>query len=193
MYEIIIILCLVVIFAILWRKWPKTAIALVNLSAQPIDLEENFLDKAETLFQNKNLKEAEKYYLKAAATDPNNSLIYGRLGIIYFNQSNLKDAKEAFKMALRLDPENGHYQNNLGLVLYKMGRYKEALLYFENATDLDAQIAKRWLNLGLCLEKLGNWKKAKEAYKKVIELEPGNERHKELLKKAEESAKIKKK
>jgi Tfp pilus assembly protein PilF len=182
-YEIIIILCLVVIFAILWRKWPKTRLVEVNSSSQINNLEENFLDQAETLFKNNNLKEAEKYFLKAAASDPDNPFIYGRLGIIYFGQDNLKDAKEAFKMALRLDPENGFYQNNLGLVLYKMGRYKEALLYFENAVDLDPQMSKRWLNLGLCLDKLGNFKRAKEAYQKARELEPENKKYIELIKK----------
>jgi len=188
-YEIIIIVCLAVIFAILLSKWPKTAPALgrqeMHSESKLSDID--FLSEGERLFKEKKYREAEKYYVKAVARDSENPLIYGRLGIIYTKLENFQDAKEALKMAVKLDPDNGFYQNNLGMVLYSLGRFKESSLYFENAVKIDDKIAKRWLNLGLAYQKIGERKKAEDAIKKALNLEPDNEDIKNLLASLRES------
>lgn len=198
-YEITIILAIASIFFILARRWrsQKNERELYDIKGdldgeqfwqnqqeqdQPkSDEKKIYLKKAEELFKEKRLKEAEKYYLKVVALLPENAKIYGRLGVIYFKSGNFKDAQEAFLNAIRLDPENGFYQNNLGLVLFTQGKYKQALLYFENAVDIDEKNTKRWVSLGLCYEKLGKQEKAKEAWGKAVELEPKNEEYRKLI------------
>ncbi|MCX6806542.1 MAG: tetratricopeptide repeat protein [Candidatus Berkelbacteria bacterium] len=166
MYEIVIIICLAIIFAILFRKWSQTKPYSSENKKVKTELSDvSFLDKGERFFEEQNFREAERYYVKAVSDDPENPQIYGRLGIIYTKLDNLKDAKEAFNMAVKLDSENGYYQNNLGLVLYSLNRYKEAIIYFENAVKIDGKIARRWINLGLCYERLGETNKAKRAFK----------------------------
>jgi len=187
MFEIIIIICLALIFGILLRRWPETKPVLSEEKVIEPELSDiDFLSEGEGHFENKNYQEAEKYYLKAATKDPDNALIYGRLGVIYFQQKNFKDAQAAFKTAIRLNPENGFYQNNLGLILFNLKRYKEALLYFENAVDLDEKDATRWVNLGLCYDKLGKTEKALQSFKKAVELEPKNKKYIILLEEAKE-------
>ena len=137
----------------------------------------NFLEEGEKFFREQNYLEAEKYFVKSVSVDPENPLIYGRLGIIYSKNDNQKDAREALKMAVRLDPKNGFYQNNLGSILYNMGKYSEAVLYLENATKIDEKIGKRWMNLALCYQKMGKIDDAKEAILQAILLEPENKHY----------------
>jgi len=146
----------------------------------------NYLKEGERLFREGRYEEAEGFYLKAVAEDADNSLGYGRLGVIYTHLGELNDAKEALETAVRLAPENGFYQNNLGLVLYQMGRYKEAVIYFENAVKLDEGNARRWANLGLAYQGMGEKERAKEAFQKALRLEPQNKKYQLYLQKLQE-------
>lgn len=70
---------------------------------------------ADEAFRKKDYKEAEKYYLQAAAKDPENARIYNRLGVIYLQIKNYKDAIEAFRRALKFDDRVASRHFNLAL------------------------------------------------------------------------------
>jgi len=154
--EIIIIICVVVIIILLARRLPdifkkpteniaSKAIEKSNefWQSEKIDIEgkSNFAI-GDLYFDKNNYKEAEKYYIKAAAEDPNNPKIYNRLGIIYLEQKNYRDAKDAFGEVLRFDDKKASRYINYGLACLNLKNYDEAIDSFEKAVKIDPENSK---------------------------------------------------
>lgn len=93
--------------------------------------------EAEDLFAIKDYKKAEKLYLRLATTDPKNSKIYSRLGIIYLEQENYDDARDALQQALKLEPGNASRHFNLALVYMNLGSQAKAVASMEAALKYD--------------------------------------------------------
>ena len=114
--------------------------------------------------KNKDLKNAEKYYLKAAEQNHKNSI--RMLGFVYQELKDYKKAKEYYLKALKND-ENDGFIVNLGIVYDKLGEQKKA-----EETHLKA-IEKGYVgsmyNLASFYEKNGKIEEAKKWYKKAAE------------------------
>lgn len=204
MLELIIIICLSIIFIILFRRLPQAKIekqpSLQDWAHKKSELafgeiDSVFLDedlyqvqtlvrKAEKAIVEKDFKSAEKNLLKAVVIDSKNPKIYGKLGVVFLGQKNFTDAREAFEMAIKLEPTNGFWYNDLGLALYNLGEFQAAIRAFKKALKIDDKIAARYINLGLVCEAVGNQEKALECFKKAYELDPKNEKYKSLIIKA---------
>ena len=59
--------------------------------------------------------------------------------------------------------------------LKKPERTDEALQYFNKALELDPDMVGAWINKGVCHYRKGAYRKAVRAYKRALELDPGNE------------------
>ncbi len=139
-WNIVIIVALVIVFIILARRIPL-ARSFQKKEEPEISNEEmtNFgmMNKADEAFSENNFVEAEKWYVKAAATAPNNAKIYGRLGAIYLEQKNYYDAKEAFLVAVKLDSKKPSPHINLGLAYLGLKDYFKAEKTFAAALKMD--------------------------------------------------------
>lgn len=97
----------------------------------------DILIKADTAFEGKDYRLAEKLYLDAATHDPENPKIYGRLGVMYLNQGNFRDARDAFLFALKYDERVASRHYNLALAYQALGTTNKALAEIKRALDLD--------------------------------------------------------
>ncbi len=148
-WNLLIILAVVTIFVILARRIP-VARNLQKKEEQEISTEEmtafGNITKADEAFEKKDFTEAEKWYVKAAAVEPNNPKIYSRLGAVYLEQNNFYDAKEAFLETVKLEKEKASHHVNLGLAYMGLKDYYKAEQSFEAALKIDPK-NKKYQNL----------------------------------------------
>ncbi|MEW5758412.1 MAG: glycosyltransferase family 39 protein [Candidatus Omnitrophota bacterium] len=108
----------------------------------------------ELSFYLRNLKEANKYWLRLIEINPLASEAYYSLGFIYNEQFRFKDAVVMFQKTLSLDPENKLAYYQLGLAYKGLDKKEEAKNVFTigltklNASDrLKQEIIKKELEL----------------------------------------------
>jgi len=170
-YPIIILVFLLFILAIVWRR-----AYLVSLEGVPheekihidaesllrflkkkkheepeIEIQNNSdpnLKKAEELFLKKQYISAEKWYLEAIKSDPRNDKIYSRLGMIYIEQKNYSDGRDALEEAIKINPSIASRYFNLSFVYNSEGDKKSALLNAKKAARLEPNNKKykRWFD-----------------------------------------------
>lgn len=198
MLEVIIIISLSLIFVILLRRVPDVKIEgigeeeskefEVGKIIQEVDREFDdrrrqvlsLLSVAERNFSEKDYQKAEECYLKIATLDPDNSKIYGRLGIIYLEQKDYSDAASAFLEAIRREPKNSFLYNNLGLVSYYLKDFEKSINAYKKAIEIDQSPAK-YVNLSRVYEETQNYNEAISAIKSALSLEPENGEYKRML------------
>lgn len=95
------------------------------------------LEEADRVFAAKQFDAAEKSYIKAAAKEPSNPKIYGRLGVIYLHQKNYLDAREALLTSLKFEKTVGSRHYNLALAYQGLGDRAKARFALEKAIQLD--------------------------------------------------------
>lgn len=84
--------------------------------------------------------EAQAWYNKAIALDPEDSQLHNDLGYSYYLAGDLAAAETEIRAAIKLDELNPRYHNNLGLVLGAQDRPEQALEQFRLAgSEADAQ------------------------------------------------------
>lgn len=110
---------------------------LITRRGEAQKIAQELIAQAETAFNKKDYKDAEKYYLQAATKDPNNARIYNRLGVIYLNTKNYKDAVEAFRGALRFDDRIASRHYNLALAYMGKRDTRSAEKALREAAKLD--------------------------------------------------------
>lgn len=86
-------------------KEPKVQEVLVT----PVAL----LNKADVLFKENKLNEAEKIYIEVIKKDPKNIKAYLSLGKIYLKWHNFGDAKASFRQVIKLNPKDEEAQLQL--------------------------------------------------------------------------------
>lgn len=170
-YPIIIIVLLLILFAIVWRRsyfiqvagMPEEnkthldtehLLSLLRIKKLNDDVEIEIRDdtdpslkKAEELFRKKQFISAEKWYLEAIKNSPRNDKIYSRLGVIYINQKNYSDAREALEESVKINPEVASRHFNLSFVYNAEGDKKEAINAAKKALKYDSNNRKykQWL------------------------------------------------
>lgn len=125
-------------------------------------------DSAQQLYQ--QITEAED----AINREPRAIEHWIKLGRLLRQSGDLNKAIEAFKVAIALDPWNMRMQNNLALLQMETGQLDMAIRRFRAIVSTDSTMAEVWLNLGAAYANAGLRDQAEAAWKKVVELEPGN-------------------
>ncbi len=78
-------------------------------------------------------------------------------------------------LVVQLEPTNAKYISNRGAVLTKFNQFDEALDDFKKAAAIDNSNAYTWSQIGWYSSfKLNDYQTGANAYKKAVELEPGN-------------------
>ncbi len=120
--------------------------------------EHGYIDmlRATILDHDKKYDEAEGYYRKALAIDPNNATVLNDLAYMQAERGvHLPEALAMIQKAVTLDPQNGAFLDSLGWVQYKLGQYGPAEENLRKAIDRTASDPSIHDHLGEVYEKAG--------------------------------------
>jgi tetratricopeptide (TPR) repeat protein len=123
--------------------------------------------------QRGDLGKAERTLLGATASRPDSALAHLDYGRVLVQLGRAPQALAAFLRAAELDPTLGTAHHNAGAVLESMGRFAEAITQFEKS-DATRRNISSLVGGANCLVALGHGDAAIAAYRRVLELDPGN-------------------
>jgi tetratricopeptide (TPR) repeat protein len=143
------------------------------------DLTKATPDQRDALKQNlKDLSDkatAEFQAAQKAATekDPNQHLLWAKLGEAYDIAGRNDEAAQAYQQAVNAKPDDPGYYNNLGNVLARAGKIDEARAAYTKSAELDpTKAATAWRNFGISLYNANRLGDAVEPLQKSAELDP---------------------
>ena len=116
------------------------------------------------------LTEAEPFYHRAVALDPDFKEAWMNLGLVILSRGGLDEALSCQRQALRIAPESADAQNNLGMVHYAQGNIVEAENCFRSALRLHPDHANATLNLGSTRQILNHVKEADALFRRALTL-----------------------
>ena len=124
-------------------------------------------DKASAEFQAAQKTAPEK--------DPNQNLLWAKLGESYDLAGRNEEAAQAYQQAINAKPDDPGYYNNLGNVLARAGKIDEARAAYTKSAELDpTKAATAWRNFGISLYNANRLADAIEPLQKATELDPKN-------------------
>ena len=130
------------------------------------------LAAGDTLFKQKRVSEAERYYREAVRLDPGSAQAHFRLGNALYNMRQLAESDTQMHEALRLAPANGDYQGGMGLSLMGRGKVADAEPYFREAARLLPKSPGAQANMGRCLAIQNKPADAQPFFEAALALEP---------------------
>jgi len=111
----------------------------------------------------------------AGEKDPNQHLLWAKLGEAYDTAGRNDDAAQAYQQAIASKPDVPGYYNNLGNVLARSGKIDEAKAAYSKSAELDPpNAATAWRNFGISLYNANRLADAIEPLQKATELDPKN-------------------
>ena len=138
-----------------------------------------FPDNSELLYwsaltadQLDQVAQAEKFYLRLLARDPQNADALNAYGYMLTERTDrYQEAYELIQQAHAMQPDSAAIADSMGWVLYKLGRYDEALDYLQQALTLqyDPEIAA---HLGEVLWVTGQQKQARLVWQAALQQSP---------------------
>jgi tetratricopeptide (TPR) repeat protein len=122
-------------------------------------------DKASAEFQAAQKTASEK--------DPNQHLLWAKLGESYDLAGRNEEAAQAYQQAVNAKPDDPGYYNNLGNVLARAGKIDDARAAYTKSAELDpTKAATAWRNFGISLYNANRGGDAIEPLQKSAELDP---------------------
>ncbi len=106
-----------------------------------------------------------------------NAHLWTELGSIYFNTGAYDEAINAFKRAIELDQSYAWSYNNLAALYSRQGRYKDAIPMYQKGLQYLGEPRDKallWNRLGDTYRRLDEHNRAAAAYRKAMQLDPGN-------------------
>jgi tetratricopeptide (TPR) repeat protein len=111
----------------------------------------------------------------AAEKDPNQHLLWAKLGESYDIAGRNDEAAQAYQQAINAKPDDPGYYNNLGNVLARAGKIDDARAAYSKSAELDpTKAATAWRNFGISLYNANRGGDAVEPLQKSAELDPKN-------------------
>jgi tetratricopeptide (TPR) repeat protein len=124
-------------------------------------------DKASAEFQAAQKAASEK--------DPNQHLLWAKLGESYDIAGRNDEAAQAYQQAISAKPDDPGYYNNLGNVLARAGKIDEARAAYTKSAELDpAKAATAWRNFGISLYNANRLGDAVEPLQKSAQIDPSS-------------------
>jgi Flp pilus assembly protein TadD len=122
------------------------------------------------LHRHNRIEEAEPFYHRAVALDPDFKEAWMNLGLVILSRGGLDEALSCQRQALRIDPDSADAQNNLGMVHYAQGNIAEAENSFRSALRLRPDYANATLNLGSTRQILNHVEEADTLFRRALSL-----------------------
>lgn len=127
-----------------------------------------------TVYARKQRFELAKMVLEnARQVDGKDASIWNRLGFVELALGDRPQALESFRTAAALRPDYPEAHANYGALLADAEDFSAAATELELAVRYAPQSAQAWLDLGNAYRGLKEFDKAEEAYRKSMELNPG--------------------
>lgn len=150
----------------------KTAKA--DLQKAPADQRDALKQKLTDL-SDQAAKEYKAAQESAGEKDPNQHLLWAKLGEAYDTAGRNDEAAQAYQQAITAKPDVPGYYNNLGNVLARAGKIDEAKAAYTKSAELDpTNAATAWRNFGISLYNANRLGDAVEPLQKSAELDPKN-------------------
>jgi len=129
-------------------------------------------NKAITLYNAKQYKDAQEHFKKAIDLDPQYAEAYANLGALYAKFKDYDIAIKLYHKCMAIKPKYAGAYTNLGNALNKTAQYEEAIYFHKIAISLDPKSANHFANCASAYKNLGRFNKARQLYIKAISLEP---------------------
>jgi tetratricopeptide (TPR) repeat protein len=140
----------------------------------PPDIDAGFF-LAQAYRKLRDLKSAERVYVKLLGHEPQNLEALTALETVYRKQRKLAKAVELLKKLAKLQPKRRrHYYERIATLQLLLFNDKEALAYAHKALALGRQNARAYRRLGELYEAKEDFAGALKAYKKALELAPSS-------------------
>lgn len=139
------------------------------------------IKRAQRLFAQGDLAQAEQAYLAVLAKYPHEYPAYEGLVQIYMRQKNYVEVQETLEYLVEHNNGNDSYLAQLGSVLMRRRMYKQAAEAYTRALAINNLVPVRFVNLALCCEAIGEYGKARQNFQKALDLEPTNVQYLMLL------------
>ncbi len=120
-----------------------------NLKAQTSADAQRYYAEGERALAAGQYEEAEQAYENLRKLDPGTAEVYGRLGLIYFQEGKYEQAVPVLRQALKLKPSLPRTDTLLAMSLSELGRYQEALPGLEKGFKSSDQAIRRMCGLQL--------------------------------------------
>lgn len=114
-------------------------------------------------------KEAESFFRKVIALDPDYKIVFTNLGECLFKQGKVKEAIEACRESIRRVPNNENAYINLGHIVYTQGMMEPACALFRRAIEINPSSAAAYNNLVITLIKVARHAEAVDVLLRAIE------------------------
>ncbi|HCW32531.1 MAG: TPR Domain containing protein [Candidatus Peregrinibacteria bacterium GW2011_GWE2_39_6] len=138
--------------------------------------------------QQENLPRAEFFFQKLTDLKPH-PLYYSNLALTLYQQNRLLEASRLYEKAIELDNKEASRFVNLAHIYKELGEKEKALLAFEEASRLDSRNLDYLWTLADYYQHFSKWTNLKDVFRKIIELDPYNEKAKNQLAYLEEQTK----
>ena len=139
------------------------------------------IDKAHSLLNVRQPKEAERVLREALEVAPNHAQLNNLLGAALVELSSFAEAEVHFRRAAELDPTLADPLARLGWLLYeKQGKATEAKALLQQSLELDPDHERGRYTLGLVHQREGELDSAATVYAGLLERIPSAEAHRQL-------------
>jgi len=188
MYEIIVIVCLAIIFLILLSKWPQTKTKIPN---QPLlasfgkkrvwfgGLRQRLGGGIKAFFQKLSHRPArtKPAFQKDSKEDFQLSDIdFVKEGERLFQEKRFQEAEKYYLRAVAEDSENSLLYGQLGLIYLQLENHKDAVESLKMAVKLEPENGFYQNNLGLALFRLGRVRESIIYFENAVALDEKNAR-----------------
>jgi len=112
------------------------------------------------------------YFRAALAKDPNNAVIYNKMGITELMLQRFHDAGKDFDEAIKRDRKFAEAYNNRGVVDYERKKYRGAIKNYKKALEVSPNSASFYSNLGAVYFAQKKFEEATRAYAEAVKLDP---------------------
>jgi tetratricopeptide (TPR) repeat protein len=92
------------------------------------------------------------------------------------------DAQNVYDYLVKHDPSHSGYQAKLAYCKLNLKSYEDAVAWYEKSLALDPGHPNRYYNLALAYRIMGKRQAAARAIRRALELEPQNQKYREMLK-----------
>ncbi|MDD2235582.1 MAG: tetratricopeptide repeat protein [Kiritimatiellae bacterium] len=123
---------------------------------------ETFNNLATAYLQRRDMEKAEELLLASLQIQPDYTLSYLNLGLLYLAKGEYQLALNQFEQALPNVANDDNVRNNIGVALLRLGRYAEARDHFQIIVNRNPGMAAAYFNIAITYVLEGDEKKAME-------------------------------